>query len=174
MIDPRWLPAREAADYVGVPASAFSRLVKSGVLPKPRVFNRRKSWSVMEIDAEMSASMPVAAPYRRPQRNIPIPTELLSAESIITSAVPLQPHGSGIYFLIKKGVIVYVGQSVNVPARIATHVAEKAFDSWHWVPCPRKALDHWERLYLNALLPPLNLDQETRRVARATLRSRRV
>jgi predicted DNA-binding transcriptional regulator AlpA len=173
------LDAKATAAYLAIPEPTLFRLVKRGVLPQPRIFSGRKSWSASEIDAVMSGAMPpVTAPSpplpkkrEQPERiGVQHPQELLSAETIIISAVPLQTHGSGIYFLIKGGAIVYVGQSINVPARISTHAAEKVFDSWHWIPCPRKSLDLWERLYLNALLPPLNRDQETLKMARAKVK----
>lgn len=62
----------------------------------------------------------------------------------------------GIYFLLKKGRVVYVGQSVNVFGRIAQHSNSKNFDSIAWVACEKSNLDKLESLYIHTLRPPLN------------------
>ncbi len=63
---------------------------------------------------------------------------------------------SGVYFLIKQDRIVYVGQSVNVFARIGTHQTDKDFDSIAWLPCDKGVLDKLESIYIHTLQPPLN------------------
>jgi hypothetical protein len=81
---------------------------------------------------------------------------------ILSAARPWNEFGVGIYFLIRGGRVVYVGQSMNVLARVHTHRATKAFDAWHWIPCRRSELDAMERAYIDALVPELNRDGETR------------
>lgn len=65
---------------------------------------------------------------------------------------------SGIYFLCRDGSVVYVGQSVNVPSRIATHINEgaKDFDSCFFLPIPRSQLDYVEAIFIEALAAPYN------------------
>lgn len=46
-------------------------------------------------------------------------------ERIIGEAKPLGDTYPGIYYLVAAGSIVYIGQSTNVLARIATHISEK-------------------------------------------------
>jgi excisionase family DNA binding protein len=186
---PRWLPAQDAArhvgmdikevkmalinsyrngmdekataNYLGVPASAIARLISSGKLPAPVMFGNQKRWSTEEIDRLMSADIIyIPAPKNRGRR-VPSPRSLLGREEIVAAAIPAQQCRSGIYFLIMAGEIVYVGQSVNILSRIAAHVQEKTFDSWHWVSCPPQSLDYWERKYLDELMPPLNADRAT-------------
>lgn len=62
---------------------------------------------------------------------------------------------SGVYFLIKGIKVIYVGQSVNVFARISSHVQYKDFDSYAYVSCSRDKLDILESLYIHTLSPPL-------------------
>jgi len=62
---------------------------------------------------------------------------------------------SGVYFLIKDNRVVYVGQSVNIFARIASHASHKDFDSYAYVSCPKDQLDILESLYIHTLIPPL-------------------
>lgn len=84
---------------------------------------------------------------------------MLTEAEIVRSAQPLsQANYSGVYFLIHGEAVVYVGQSVNVITRIATHQTEgrKTFDRYAYVPCPPHLLDTMESLYIHALRPPLN------------------
>lgn len=62
----------------------------------------------------------------------------------------------GVYFLIKNGAVVYVGQSVNVHNRIMEHRAGKDFDRFAFVACAASALNMLESLYIHVLRPPLN------------------
>ena len=82
---------------------------------------------------------------------------LLDHRSISLSAVPWSGH-SGVYFLTKNNLIVYVGQAVNVYARVSTHASEKIkdFDSWAYLPCKIEALNKMESLYIHYLKPKLN------------------
>lgn len=64
---------------------------------------------------------------------------------------------SGVYFLVKKNKVIYVGQSTNVFSRVSSHTSVKDFDGWCFVPCePGKALDLLESLYIHFLRPPEN------------------
>jgi hypothetical protein len=75
-------------------------------------------------------------------------------EQIVENAMPWTGQ-VGIYFLVRQGKVVYVGQSVNVAARVAQH-HDKDFDSVTIVECDRKVLDVLESLYIHFLRPPLN------------------
>jgi excinuclease UvrABC nuclease subunit len=79
---------------------------------------------------------------------------LASAEAILNAAKPWQSF-TGVYFLISKNKIVYVGQSVNVYARLSAHV-HKNFDSFTVIPCPKEHLNVLESLYIHMFDPPLN------------------
>lgn len=63
---------------------------------------------------------------------------------------------TGIYFLFKEGVCVYVGKSANVYTRIETHFRQKGFDEWAWVWVPVEELDEAERHFIKTLKPALN------------------
>jgi len=79
---------------------------------------------------------------------------LLSEADIVRAANTWQ-LATGVYFLIDSNRVVYVGQSVNVYARIASH-GDKVFDSFAFIPCDKKALDGLESLYIHILRPALN------------------
>jgi hypothetical protein len=67
----------------------------------------------------------------------------------------------GIYFLLRKGRVVYVGQnSGSVDARIYSHSTDrtKPFDDAWWFPCARANLNELERHYIDLFHPPYNCD----------------
>lgn len=82
---------------------------------------------------------------------------LLSEREIVESGGIL-PRLSGVYFLVHKERVVYVGQSVNVLSRIQEHKKTKRFDWFTYVPCPAGDLDVLESLYIHFLRPDLNGD----------------
>lgn len=79
---------------------------------------------------------------------------LVSKKEILSAAKPWEGY-SGVYFLIFKNKIIYVGQSVNVYARISGHTHKK-FDSFTVLPCPKEHLNVLESLYIHMFDPPLN------------------
>ena len=79
---------------------------------------------------------------------------LLREEEIVNAANTWE-LATGVYFLIDSGKVVYVGQSVNIYARIASH-HDKVFDSFAFIPCNKKTLDSLESLYIHILRPALN------------------
>ena len=63
----------------------------------------------------------------------------------------------GIYFLRgKAGEILYVGQSVNVLSRVASHLAHKTFVWYSFLEAAPEDLDRLERDYILLLRPALN------------------
>lgn len=83
---------------------------------------------------------------------IPIP----EAE-LLKTAIPLSSL-CGVYFLIRRAEVVYVGQSVNVFSRLTQHMkgGRITFDSFNVVPCAPDKLDGLEAHYIAALMPVHN------------------
>lgn len=87
-------------------------------------------------------------------------------------SVPISPFSkriSGIYFLIRQGVVVYVGQSASARLWIAQHADEsvhgtgdwghsepKLFDSASYIPCAISDLCRLERAFIIELRPEYN------------------
>ena len=63
----------------------------------------------------------------------------------------------GVYFLFKSDECVYIGQSVNIMSRIATHAEQKEFCSYAYLEFPRDKLNEMETLYILTYKPKLNL-----------------
>jgi hypothetical protein len=88
---------------------------------------------------------------------------LLTELEIVDNSDEIAMIKMGIYFLIKNRRVVYVGKSVHIDARLISHQRTgKTWDRWYWVPCQPELLDYLERQYLDLLLPPWNLDSETK------------
>lgn len=68
------------------------------------------------------------------------------------------PGTSGVYFLYRDGVVVYVGQGRNIRARIGAHISEclKFFDAVSFIACPLGELLSRERSFIRRLAPEYN------------------
>ena len=69
------------------------------------------------------------------------------------------PHESGIYFLIDRGEIVYVGLSKYIRTRLAQHFDNDVQFTHFWCfgGIPPTFLEDVELFYIHALEPPLNV-----------------
>lgn len=76
-------------------------------------------------------------------------------DEIVGQAHPLEPI-CGVYFLVKDRRVVYVGQSVNIVARLAAHMGTKDFDSTCYMVAQPEELDFIESFYIYMLSPALN------------------
>jgi hypothetical protein len=72
------------------------------------------------------------------------------------SCEAFEPAFSGVYFLCKDGGIVYVGQSKNIPVRLAEHRKRKTWDSAKIMRVPEPLLDLVEWYWMERLKPKLN------------------
>ena len=75
--------------------------------------------------------------------------------------LPAGCGGSGVYALFHGNELVYIGQAVNVAARIGQHFDSKQFTAASYVSVPRDKLNVVERLLLDVFMPRLNRDRTT-------------
>lgn len=85
---------------------------------------------------------------------------LLPAEEIINNksiVVPIK-KAPYIYFLLEDNIIVYVGQSYQLLARLQNHVDNdnKVFNAVTVIEVSRKTINIYEKLYINRFNPSLN------------------
>lgn len=81
---------------------------------------------------------------------------LATIDSIRATRTAAPKTGCGVYFLFDDDNVVYVGQSVEIAARIGQHAKTKGFDSYAWIAVPEELLDAVEQFYITTLQPPLN------------------
>lgn len=88
--------------------------------------------------------------------NLTRPKELAHVGGLVN--VKFLDKQPAIYFLVRAGVVVYVGQSVVPRQRIATHSREgtKKFDSAYMRPCSEGDLDELESHFIHLLSPEYN------------------
>jgi hypothetical protein len=78
------------------------------------------------------------------------------AGNALLQEIPSTPNGAGVYFLCLGDEVVYVGQSINIFARIGSHRADKVFDRAYWIPVPQSNLNAVEGTFIDLLKPRLN------------------
>jgi hypothetical protein len=71
------------------------------------------------------------------------------------------PETPGVYFLIREGVVVYIGKTRSLMARLTKHRNNgKVFDAYTFLPCALEDLAKTEALYIMAYWPLENLAVE--------------
>lgn len=87
----------------------------------------------------------------------PNPPRAPSAISRLAPLKPLDREGvCGVYFLCLGDEVVYVGSSINVPARVAQHAKDKTYDRVYMLPVPRESLRDTEGAFIRMLRPKGN------------------
>jgi len=63
----------------------------------------------------------------------------------------------GLYFLIYRGDVVYVGCSIDVLSRVCNHKSDKVFDYPVFLPCAKSKMLELEKMYIETLRPKYNI-----------------
>lgn len=100
---------------------------------------------INQLEQEASVRLSVAA----------LTTKTMASAAMIVKAAEPWAGSCGVYFLVKDGEVVYVGQSKNCHGRIGQH-PDKDFDSYAFYPCSKDELDIFESAYIHYLQPRLN------------------
>ena len=99
------------------------------------------------------------------------------SENVENKSIPLNMYKPicGVYFLKLEGVIVYVGQTINLISRIQTHEKDdaKEFDEVSYIEVAPCELAIVEMLYISKLRPRLNMvgNQSTKKVSAKVMES---
>lgn len=70
-----------------------------------------------------------------------------------------------VYFLFKNGVIIYVGQSINLCARLISHPIQD-WDEARYLECEPEKLDEIEKHWIIELKPRFNKTYKDQRILR--------
>ena len=157
------LTARQAAELLGISVRSFYRL--NDFFWKKK--GRGSRWSREELD-KVLATCRVAAgePSRWPKQ--PRVTAgkyitnqrfeaLLKISNVIANKTKFPYSGPAVYFLFQGDELVYIGQTVNLLARVASHFGRKGFDHFSHIICDRSELAALERIAIVKYRPKLNL-----------------
>lgn len=60
-----------------------------------------------------------------------------------------------VYFLLRSGRVVYIGQTINLRKRLPKHY-KKRYDAVRWILCPKELLLHYESRWINRFKPKYN------------------
>lgn len=90
---------------------------------------------------------------------LPVDTTDRFKSAVLLAAVPVESVWCGVYFLIHRSQIVYVGMSTNVGARLREHRRDKTkdFDEFSFMPCPIDEAARMEVFYIERLSPKYNV-----------------
>ncbi|MEM5437082.1 hypothetical protein [Paraburkholderia diazotrophica] len=83
-------------------------------------------------------------------------------ESAGLSQVPILTARRGIYFLMKRGQIQYIGNTEDIYRRLAQHINIKEFDDVMFLPTDLHPLQAYEDACIRIFKPPLNHDRDKR------------
>lgn len=162
------LTAAEAAKLTYLSEQRLLDLADSRYVPHWRIdggiplfkISELKSW-ILENIAEFNngASLPtriVVIATGQPPSPQDVPESIRGINNLRDASSMVSM--SGIYFLCQGDAVVYVGQSVSVGGRIATHIHEgkKSFDRAFFFSWPTYDLNRMEGALIRALRPPLN------------------
>lgn len=164
---PKMYGLDKAAHSAGLTTDRLKELCDAGLAPHYYVDGEGPLFRISELKAWMKDTLVTTIPGRMVPRQfhvyvpeVPkagqVPPQLVGVDAI--RRVPIMGRMSGVYFLVGDSVVVYVGQSVNVWARIATHFTEdrKNFSTAWFIPVVRSRLDEVERLFIKLLRPAYN------------------
>lgn len=93
--------------------------------------------------------------YTRDQLSILPPEKDRLMAEIIAGATRVD-FTCGVYVLLNRKTVVYVGQSINVFSRLGEHHRNKIFDSYYVFPCAVEELDAKEAKLIRMFRPLYN------------------
>jgi hypothetical protein len=138
-------------------------LAEAGYMPCWKVDGGEPLFTVGQVKDYIKSNLTIGNNPRPFPIVLPVPTAkdpFLPPDSIKgiqgLQRLPQALYPPCVYFLIKKGVIQYVGQSVCIAARISQHQNIKEFDEVYYLPVPQSDLNVTERAFIKLIKPPLN------------------
>lgn len=170
-------PAAEVAPDVMLSAERLLQLATDGFAPHYRIDGGPPLFKLAEVKSWVGRNLTyhnpgVEMPVRfditiAPTSPVDAPEEIRDIPGLV--GVPLE-FTPGVYFLVRDGRIVYVGQSTNPMGRLAQHVGNpyKNFDRVFMVPIPREHLTAVENALIRMLQPAYNYSQRRPEILHAT------
>lgn len=162
---PRFSTAEEASGYTRIPAKRLLEMAYAGLAPCIRIDGGDPLFWRHDIVAWVRREL------LKVQEGKPIPIHLHvhTEEAVDFETTPKAiahldglrewksaAPGAVVYFLVCDGMVVYVGQSMSLIARLQQHRPNKLFDHVFYLPVPSSQLNDMERKFIHLLKPPLN------------------
>jgi len=157
--------AEEMEEIIKIPAQRIRELAEAGYMPHWLVdgntplfqVTKAREWVAQNIVRQVDgAPLPTTVKVMVEPPRAKRPPKAIAHIENLRELTGVNPP-PGIYFLVWRGQIMYIGQSVNPYVRIATHAKDgKAFTRAYFLPVPRGELDAVEGALIRALKPRLN------------------
>ncbi len=158
--------AQEVAEQVRLSASRILELAEAMVLPHFRIDGGEPLFSVQNLKRYVRQYLTTTcagAPLPlnlRPVVLTPITREIPLALAAVQDRLfecPAMDIPPCLYFLVQSDMVVYVGQSRGLTARMVQHSQTgKQWDRAFFMPVPESELFRVEAQWIAALQPPLN------------------
>jgi hypothetical protein len=163
---PSFLSAEEMSKKCGMSTERLIELANAEIIPHVRIDNGPPLFLVRPMldwvkenalyvqDGQKLPINLVAMINRKPDFS-EIPEELQGIAGKLKK-YENQAFPPCVYFLIREGRVVYVGQTTTLPARIQTHMVDKLFDEVLYMVVPPENLLEVERSFISLLTPEYN------------------
>jgi hypothetical protein len=157
----------DAAQDLGIGAERLGELADGGFAPHFRIDGGPPQFRISELRRWAAINLV----QQFDGRDFPAPIRIVLSAAKVTDfrKVPAslrevvglcditdETRRIGVYFLVRDGCLLYVGQSVNAVGRVAEHYRRYEFDSVLFLPWPADDLNRIEAALIRALRPPLN------------------
>ncbi len=165
---PKLFTAEQIAKATGIEEARLLQLANEGCAPHVRLDGKQirflkehivywvKKNLVYVCDGTTLTPVKVLVPGKADAANTPQELTQFADRLYYTPAWLF----TGIYFLVCKNKVVYVGQGVNCGSRSLSH-QDKEFDHVFVMPCPRAELNRVEAAFISVLKPQYNAIRKT-------------
>jgi hypothetical protein len=128
-------------------------------------YKQRKDISALQLElntlkAELSDLLSSKALLLEQQEHFNTLAPYVHSEADIVAHTFKPLPSCGVYFLIEGNRVVYVGQSINIMGRLASH-SQKNFEKVAFLPCPQESLSMVESFYIHMLRPRHNAQHDS-------------
>jgi hypothetical protein len=141
------LTPQQAADRLCMSVRDLKKLAKAGEITPYRILPKTVRYKESQLNAFLALKQ---------VRDL--------EKHIIAMRAKKARRVTGVYFLLKKDEIVYVGQSVHIPSRLDYHLRDndsitrsEFFDSYHYIECEPDHLDMLEAFFIRKFNPIYNV-----------------
>lgn len=162
----RFLLISDVCNLVGMSSATIYEMSENGSFPTPFRFGKKRKWREDDIKEWMNSltdakGKKIGDPTRKTWTHTPAALAHLS--SLAGLAMEFPSCEMAVYFLLRGGQVMYVGQSCNLPHRIGHHRntakndPNRTFDRVFYIPLEGGFLSAIEKEYISLFAPPWNI-----------------
>lgn len=163
---PELIDVKEAAELCLVSPDRLMKLAKDGIAPCVIVDSEKYLFFKKDVTAWAKENLIKIQDGSKLEVNLKFlaPAEVYSGEPPMELSalkgklhqIPVHDIGPCVYFLVLREEVVYVGQSVNLLSRLATHQFDKLFDRVFFINVPAESILEIEAALIKKFKPKYN------------------